>query len=118
TPMTISISPTAPSTLLRSLQELPSAHAPADLDQAQAQRAAERLSQSLGKGAQGRRLRVSPELTAPGATALDAAQLSALLPQMAGQHPAMVPGATAEAFVTLHRMAAALAAAGGAAQRT
>ena len=116
--MTISISPTAPSTLLRSLQELPSAHARADLDQAQAQRAAERLSQSLGKGAQGRRLRVSPELTAPGATALDAAQLSALLPQMAGQHPAMVPGATAEAFVTLHRMAAALAAAGGAAQRT
>lgn len=116
--MTISISPTAPSTLLRSLQDLPSAAAPAELDQAQAQRAAERISQSLGEGRLGRRSRLSPELPAPGAAPLDAAQLVALLPQMAGQHPAMVPGATAEAFVTLHRMAAAQAAAGGAAQRT
>lgn len=115
--MTFSISPTAPGTLLRSLQALPSSPAPAELDQAQAQRAAERLSQSLGHGVHGRRQRFSPELPAPGATPLDAAQLSALLPQMAGQHPAMVPGATAEAFVTLHRMAAAQAAAGGADQR-
>lgn len=115
--MTISISPTAPGTLLRSLQELPSSLAPAELDQAQAQRAAERLSQLLGQGVHGRRPRFSPELPAPGATPLDAAQLSALLPQMAGQHPAMVPGATAEAFVTLHRMAAAQAAAGSADQR-
>lgn len=111
--MTISISPTAASTLLRSLQELPSSLAPAELDQAQAQRAAERLSQSLGEGVHGRRPRFAPELPAPGAIPLDVAQLSALLPQMAGQHPAMVPGATAEAFVTLHRMAAAQAAAGG-----
>lgn len=114
--MTISISPTAPGTQLRSLQELPSSLAPAELDQAQAQRAAERLSQLLGQGVHGRRLRFSPELPAPGATPLDAAQLSGLLLQMAGQHPAMVPGATAEAFVTLHRMAAQ-AAAGSADQR-
>lgn len=88
------------------LQASPNPSMPAEADDAQAQRAADRASQQAGHALLARRSRQAPDLPSPMAAPLGMPQLRALLPQMAGQHPAMVPGATAEAFVALHRLAA------------
>lgn len=75
-------------------------------DDAQARRAADSAARQADTSGSGPTRRAGPELASPSAPLLDAAGLAALLPMMAGQHPAMVPGATAEAFVLLHRAAA------------
>lgn len=77
--------------------------APASPDEEQARRAAEAAVQHTIRLQLDASRRTAPQLALPAATA---AGVGALLPLIAGQHPAMVPGATAEAFATLHRTAA------------
>jgi len=84
---------------------------PSTQDGEQARRVADAITQQP-LHATAKRPRLAPELAAPGAPPLAIAQLAVQVPQMAGQHPAMVPGASSEAFVSLHRAAAALAATG------
>lgn len=76
---------------------------PASPDQEQARRAAEAAVQHTVRLQLDASRRTAPQLALPAATAVG---VGALLPLIAGQHPAMVPGATAEAFATLHRTAA------------
>jgi len=76
---------------------------PASPDEEQARRAAEAAVQHTVRLQLDASRRTAPQLALPAATA---AGVGALLPLIAGQHPAMVPGATAEAFATLHRTAA------------
>lgn len=79
---------------------------PSPQDEANARRAADSAALAVEPSRQERARRAGPELAPPTAPLLGAAGLATLLPAMAGQHPAMVPGATAEAFVRLHRTAA------------
>lgn len=79
---------------------------PSPQDEANARRAADSAARAVEPSRQERARRAGPELAPPTAPLLGAAGLATLLPAMAGQHPAMVPGATAEAFVQLHRTAA------------
>lgn len=79
---------------------------PSPQDEANARRAADSAARAVEPSRQERARRAGPELAPPTAPFLGAAGLATLLPAMAGQHPAMVPGATAEAFVRLHRTAA------------
>lgn len=83
-----------------------SAVAPASQDEAQARRAADSIAQKGDRSRQEPARRAGPELAAPAVSVAGFAGLGALLPMIAGQHPAMVPGATAEAFAVLHRSAA------------
>jgi len=79
---------------------------PTPQDDAQAKRAADSAARAVEPSRHERARRAGPELAPPTAPFPGAAGLATLLPTMAGQHPAMVPGATAEAFVRLHRTAA------------
>ncbi len=107
----ISLVPSAMARMLPAWQPQQSI-APAAQDEHQAQRVADTVTQSSSRGPLARRPRLAPELAPPGAAPLDVALLPVLVPQMAGQHPAMVPGASSEAFVALHRAAATAAARG------
>ncbi|KRG76646.1 hypothetical protein ABB28_02280 [Stenotrophomonas chelatiphaga] len=82
------------------------APSPSSLDEAQARRAADSIAQNSERTRQEPARRSAPDLAAPAASVAGFAGLGALLPLIAGQHPAMVPGATAEAFAVLHRSAA------------
>ncbi|MEN5426502.1 hypothetical protein ABE522_09100 [Stenotrophomonas pennii] len=85
---------------------LDSAPVPSSQDEAQARRAADSVARKNERSRQDPARRAAPDLAAPAASAAGFAGLGALLPLIAGQHPAMVPGATAEAFAVLHRSAA------------
>lgn len=89
----------------RSVAAQHAAPAPASQDEVQARRAADSAAQ-LNERSRQDAARRRPDLAAPAASAAGFAGLGALLPLIAGQHPAMVPGATAEAFAVLHRSAA------------
>jgi len=83
---------------------------PSAQDDAQAERAADMATRQTQGARQDPSRRAKPELAVPVAGVAGVAGLGALLPLIAGQHPAMVPGATAEAFAVLHRTAAVAAA--------
>ncbi|MBD8637740.1 hypothetical protein [Stenotrophomonas sp. CFBP 13725] len=83
---------------------------PSAQDEAQAERAADMATRQIEGSRQDPPRRSAPELAEPVASVAGFAGLGALLPLIAGQHPAMVPGATAEAFAVLHRTAAVSAA--------
>lgn len=100
--------------LQRFAPALNAAPVPSPQDEAQARRAADNLAEKGERSRQNPVRRGVPELAAPAASAATFAGLGALLPLIAGQHPAMVPGATAEAFAVLHRSAAVAVAGGGA----
>jgi flagellar hook-basal body complex protein FliE len=79
---------------------------PSSQDEALARRAADSVAHKNEQSRQDSARRAAPDLATPVASAAGFAGLGALLPLIAGQHPAMVPGATAEAFAVLHRRAA------------
>lgn len=100
------ISPVLQPVLHQIAPALDPAPSPSSRDEAQARRAADSLAQKSERTRQEPARRSAPDLAAPAVPVAGLTGLGPLVPLIAGQHPAMVPGATAEAYAVLHRTAA------------